>query len=82
MVLRLMRPERARFGRGINERVDDRALRVAVLKTRLIHRDARPLSHWFIKHVEYARKEALAYLDGVDHQRGLRASACAPRRRG
>jgi hypothetical protein len=33
MVLRLMRPERARFGRGINERVDDRELRVSVLKT-------------------------------------------------
>lgn len=71
MVLRLMRPERARFGRGINERVDDRALRVAVLKTRLIHRDVRPLSQWFIKHVEYARKEARAYVDGVDRQRGL-----------
>jgi glycosyltransferase involved in cell wall biosynthesis len=72
MVLRLMRPELARFARGINERVDDRQMRVAVLKTRLIHRDARPLAHWFVKHVGYARKEALAYLDGVDRDRGLR----------
>ena len=71
MVLRLMRPERARFGRGINERVDDRELRISVLKTRMIHRDARPLAHWFIKHVGYARKEALAYLDGIDRARGL-----------
>lgn len=71
MVLRLMRPERARFGRGINERVDDRALRVTVLQTRLIHRDVRPISQWFIKHVEYARKEAKAYVDGVDRSRGL-----------
>lgn len=71
MVLRLMRPELARFGRGINERVDDRALRISVLKSRLIHRDVRPLSQWFTKHVEYARKEAQAYVDGVDRQRGL-----------
>lgn len=71
MVLRLMRPERARFGRGINERVDDRELRVIVLNTRLIHRDVRPLAQWFTKHVEYARKEAQAYIDGVDRQRGL-----------
>lgn len=71
MVLRLMRPEKARFGRGINERVDDSALKIAVLKTRLIHRDARPLTHLFTKHITYARKEALAYLDGVDRQRGL-----------
>lgn len=71
MVLRLMRPEKARFGRGINERVDDRALKIAVLKARLVHRDARPLSHLFTKHVGYARKEALAYVDGVDRQRGL-----------
>lgn len=70
-VLRLMRPERARYGRGINERVDDRELRVRVLKNRLIHRDVKPLSQWFIKHVEYARKEAMAYIDGVDRDRGL-----------
>jgi glycosyltransferase involved in cell wall biosynthesis len=72
MVLRLMRPEKARFGRGINERVDDRALRIAVLETRMIHRDVRPLAHWFVKHVGYARKEALAYLDGIDRARGLK----------
>lgn len=72
MVLRLMRPERARFGRGVNERVDDRELEICVLRTRMIHRDVRPLAHWFVKHVEYARKEALAYLDGVDRDRGLR----------
>lgn len=71
MVLRLMRPERAQFGRGMNERVDDRAMKITVLRTRLVHRDARPLAHWFIKHVGYARKEALAYLDGVDRDRGL-----------
>ncbi len=71
MVLRLMRPELARFGRGINERVDDRQLRVTVLRTRLVHRDARPLTHLFTKHIGYARKEALAYLDGVDRDRGL-----------
>jgi hypothetical protein len=71
MVLRLMRPEKARFGRGINERVDDRELEIKVLRTRMIHRDARPLTHLFTKHIGYARKEALAYLDGVDRKRGL-----------
>lgn len=71
MVLRLMRPEKARFGRGINERVDDSELKITVLRTRLVHRDARPLTHLFIKHITYARKEALAYLDGVDRERGL-----------
>ncbi len=71
MVLRLMRPEKARFGRGINERVDDRELKIAVLRTRMIHRDARPLTHLFTKHIGYARKEALAYLDGIDRKRGL-----------
>jgi glycosyltransferase involved in cell wall biosynthesis len=71
MVLRLMRPEKASFGRGINERVDDSALKITVLRTRLVHRDARPLAHLFVKHITYARKEALAYLDGVDRDRGL-----------
>ena len=71
MVLRLMRPEKASFGRGINERVDDSALKIMVLRTRLIHRDARPLAHLFVKHITYARKEALAYLDGLDRDRGL-----------
>ena len=72
MVLRLMRPEKARFGRGINERVDDSELKITVLRTRLVHRDVRPLTHLFIKHINYARKEALAYLDGIDHKRGLK----------
>lgn len=72
MVLRLMRPEQARFGRNINERVDDAQMRVKVLETRLIHRDARGVAHWFTKHVGYARKEAMAYLDGVDRNNGLR----------
>jgi glycosyltransferase involved in cell wall biosynthesis len=72
MVLRLMRPEKARFGRGINERVDDSELKIAVLRTRMVHRDARPLTHLFMKHITYARKEALAYLDGIDHKRGLK----------
>ncbi len=71
MVLRLMRPEQARFGRGINERVNDREMRVKVLRARLVHDDIRPLAHWFTKHVTYARKEALAYLDGLDRDRGL-----------
>ncbi|MBK8262400.1 MAG: glycosyltransferase family 2 protein [Nannocystis sp.] len=70
-VLRLLRPDVAVFRRGINERVDDRDMRVTVLKTRLIHRDLRPLADWFHKHVRYAQKEAQAYLDGVDRQRGL-----------
>ncbi len=71
MVLRLMRPEKARFGRGINERVDDREMKIKVLRTRMIHRDARPLTHLFSKHIGYARKEALAYLDNIDRKRGL-----------
>ena len=71
LVLRLMRPEQARFTRAINERVDDRTMRTKVLRSLLVHRDARPLTDWFTKHVGYARKEALAYLDGADHERGL-----------
>lgn len=71
MFLRLMRPEKARYRRAINERVDDSEMKISLLKARLIHRDVRPLSEWFIKHVGYARKEALAYVDGADSQRGL-----------
>lgn len=71
MVLRLMRTTAARFDRGINERVDDRGLRVVVLEHRLIHRDAKPLSEWFKKHVDYARREALAYVDRLDQPQRL-----------
>lgn len=70
-VLRLMRPRLARFGRGINERVDDRDLRVTVLKHRLVHRDARPIGEWFKKHVDYATREAMAYVDGLDRPQRL-----------
>ena len=63
MVLRLMRPEIARFQRSNNERVDDREMRVKILDTRLIHRDLRPLAEWFRKHVGYAQREARHYLD-------------------
>ena len=71
MVLRLMRTGGARFDRGINERVDDRGLRVILLRERLIHRDAKPLAEWFKKHVEYARREALAYVDRLDRPQTL-----------
>ena len=70
-VLRLVRPTAARFRRGINERIDDRDLRVTVLRHRLIHRDLRPLAEWFHKHVRYAQREAMAYVDGIDRERGL-----------
>ena len=62
-VLRLMRPDKARFHRAVNERVDDRALRVTTLDARLIHRDAKPLAELFHKHIRYAQREALAYLE-------------------
>lgn len=71
MILRLMRPRLAKFGRGNNERVDDRAMKVIVLKNRLIHRDAKPIGEWFKKHVDYARREALLYLDGVERTQRL-----------
>lgn len=71
MVLRLMRPKLARFGRGINERVEDRGMRVVVLESRLIHRDAKPIGEWFKKHVDYARREALAYVEGLDRPQRL-----------
>ncbi len=70
-VLRLIRPTVARFRRGINERVDDRDMRVTVLQHRLVHRDLRPIADWFHKHVRYAQKEAIAYVDGHDRERGL-----------
>lgn len=65
--LRLMRPEKARFTRAINERVDDRAMRTSSLHARLIHHDLHSLADWFTKHVAYARKEARAYFDSADH---------------
>jgi glycosyltransferase involved in cell wall biosynthesis len=71
MILRLMRPRLAKFGRGNNERVDDRAMKVTVLKNRLIHRDAKPIGEWFKKHVDYARREALLYLDGLERTQRL-----------
>ncbi len=70
-ILRLMRPKVARFGRGINERVDDRQMRVKVLTNRLVHRDARPIGEWFKKHVDYATREAMAYVDGLDRPQRL-----------
>lgn len=65
MMLRLMRPRVARFRRGINERVDDSALRIATLSARMIHRDAKPLTELFRKHIGYAAKEARVYVDGL-----------------
>ena len=70
-VLRLMRPEVARFRRGTNERVDDSALRVTTLAHKLRHADAKPLSSWFRKHVRYAEREAKHYVEGDDASRGL-----------
>ncbi len=67
-VLRLMRPARASFARGINERVDDSQMRVELLASRLVHRDARPLSQLFHKHIRYAEKEARAYFGELGHR--------------
>ncbi|HEY8376370.1 MAG TPA: glycosyltransferase family 2 protein [Nannocystis sp.] len=64
-LLRLMRPRAARFRRGVNERVDDGAMRVTTLKARMIHRDAKPLAELFRKHVSYALREAQVYVDGL-----------------
>jgi len=66
MVLRLMRPGLARFKRSSNERVDDSDMRVRVLDSRLIHRDAKPLIELFRKHLDYAQREAQHYLDQAD----------------
>lgn len=63
VILRLMRPRAARFRRGVNERVDDSALRVTTLKARMIHRSAKPLAELFRKHVSYAVREAQVYVD-------------------
>jgi glycosyltransferase involved in cell wall biosynthesis len=71
MMLRLMRPSVARFTRGINERVDDRDLRITLLKARMIHRDAKPMSELFRKHVGYAAREARVYVDGLSQQQRL-----------
>ncbi|MBC8071826.1 MAG: glycosyltransferase family 2 protein [Deltaproteobacteria bacterium] len=70
-ILRLMRPELARFSRGTNERVDDSKLRVGKLVNKLRHDDHKPLAEWFRKHVRYAQREARHYVDGDDRKRGL-----------
>lgn len=70
-ILRLMRPELARFNRGTNERVDDAHMRVGRLVHKLRHDDHKPLAEWFIKHVRYARREARHSLEGDDARRGL-----------
>lgn len=70
-VLRLMRPRVARFRRGINERVDDRDLRVTRLKARLVHRDVKPIAELFRKHIGYAAKEARVYVDGLSEPQRL-----------
>jgi glycosyltransferase involved in cell wall biosynthesis len=69
--LRLMRPDRVRFSRGVNERVDDAGLPTVKLRGKIIHEDLRPLSQWFQKHVRYAQREAATYLGGEDRRRGL-----------
>lgn len=69
--LRLMRPDRVRFSRSINERVDDTGLPTIRLRSKIIHEDLRPLSQWFQKHIRYAQREAAAYLTGEDRRRGL-----------
>ena len=70
--LRLMRPDRVRFSRGVNERVDDTGLPTVKLRGKIVHEDLRPLAQWFQKHVRYAQREAAAYLSGEDRRRGLR----------
>lgn len=70
-ILRLMRPDVARFSRGTNERVDDRHMRVTRLGAKLRHDDHKPLAEWFRKHVRYAQREARHFVDGDDHRRGL-----------
>jgi glycosyltransferase involved in cell wall biosynthesis len=65
-MLRLMRPEKSRYDREINERVDDTHMRIAYAQGRLIHDDRKPLIDWAIKHVRYAEREAAAYLSGRD----------------
>lgn len=70
-ILRLMRPEVARFARGTNERVDDSEMRVVTLPSKLRHDDHKPLPSWFRKHVRYAEREAMHYVEGSDKRRGL-----------
>lgn len=70
-ILRLMRPAIARFARGTNERVDDSAMKVGKLAHKLRHDDHKPLAEWFRKHVRYAQREAMHYVDGDDRKRGL-----------
>jgi hypothetical protein len=65
-MLRLMRPELARYEREINERVDDTNMRIAYAHAKLVHDDRKPLLDWMVKHVGYAEREAAAYLSGRD----------------
>jgi glycosyltransferase involved in cell wall biosynthesis len=65
-MLRLMRPEVARYDREINERVDDTDMRIAYAKSKLVHDDRKPIVDWLVKHVGYAQREATAYLSGRD----------------
>gem|GEM_PF-332747 len=69
--LRLMRPDKAKFVRGINERVDDSELRTVRLYSKILHYDLKPITQWFMKHVRYAEREANAYLVGRNERRGL-----------
>jgi glycosyltransferase involved in cell wall biosynthesis len=65
-MLRLMRPEIARYDREINERVDDSNMRIAYADAKLVHDDRKPIVDWLVKHVGYAQREATAYLSGRD----------------
>ena len=78
-ILRLMRAELARFTRGPNERVDDRSMRVTRLG-KLKHDDAKPLAQWFHKHVRYAQREALHYLEDRESRRGLEGASLRTKR--
>ena len=69
--LRLMRADKARFGRATHERVDDREMRVIRLRHKIRHADAKPLAEWFRKHIRYAQWEAKHYVEGTDKARGL-----------
>jgi len=64
--LRLMRPHMARYEREINERVDDRHMRIGHATGKLVHDDRRPLRDWLHKHVRYAQREATAFRSGRD----------------
>jgi glycosyltransferase involved in cell wall biosynthesis len=71
LALRLLRTDRLRFIRSINERVDDQGLPTIRLRNKLVHEDLRPLAQLFQKHIRYAQREAAVYLDGEDRARGL-----------